>query len=250
MDRWQILLGALLLLLAGRVSAQEPSPLAPVVAEVGRLRLTEQHATIAIPDGWTRLESEILERINQAAAAQSIPIRYFEALVPHNQPDGAPVYALLQWEARATSLLTRERAEAEIRSNLEASAVASAGGTRLRIDGPRFDWDKSRIDFETHQEIEGAVSITRTTGHLGATGILWVHCYPPVGNVSPGADDHARSLTLIADSVRFDPEYVYSESAAARRIPGTKGSVASWTIPGLLGAGLVVLLWWLWRRRT
>ncbi len=219
----------------------EATPTVPALRDTQRsLRFDTQHASITVPEGWVLLDDAVLERINLAAVERSLPIRYFAGLVPPVQPEGSPVYVLFQWEGRALSLTTRERIEGEIRTNLDATIGGAPADARTSIVGPTFDWTKTRVSFRVEQTINGMPSTTLTTGHLGATGILWVHCYPPVVGAEP--DTYTPLLNGIADSVRFDPGYSFEERGGDGG-PDRQGTGrVRWVAPACVGAALAIVL--------
>lgn len=235
-----------------------PAALADGIAAAS-IRIEAHHATVSIPPGWSRLDPELLTRINDAASGSGDrSVTYLDGLVPDTQPEGVSVYALLQWEPTPTVNATPTEIERTIRANVASMAEAAAPGAQLQVSGPSFDWTNARVTFRTDHVVGGAPAATHSTGILGATGILWVHAYlPPAGApgvpTSPLEDD----LRLIAGSARFDPAYAYiapapdgpgsdREPSETSRRP--RGSRMGWLVPAAVGAA-AALTWVLLRTR-
>lgn len=223
------------------------------------MRIEAHHATLSIPPGWSRLDPELLTRINEAASGSGErTVTYLDGLVPDIQPEGVSVYALLQWEPTPIVNATPAEIERTIRANVASMAEAAAPGAQFRVSDPSFDWTSARVTFHIEHVVGGAPAATHSTGTLGATGILWVHAYlPPAGapGVTPGSleDD----LRLIAGSARFDPAYAYvapaPEGPGSDRAPSEtggrpRGSRMGWVVPAVVG-GAAALTWVLLRTR-
>jgi hypothetical protein len=230
----------------------------------GALRIEAHHAIVAIPPGWSRLSPDLLISINDATRRSGGgAVAYLDGLVPDTQPPEGLVYALLQWEETPTVGSTPAQIERTIRANLVAASGGGDPGTQIRVSEPVFDWPASRISFRSEQLAAGKQTVTDSTGVLSATGILWIHGYPPArGEAGMATDTHLASLEadlrLIASSARFDSGYAYvppPPDASGLENPGggsagakSSGTKVAWLVPLVIGLG-AVLSWVLSRPR-
>lgn len=205
------------------------------------IRNDERGYTLVLPPGWSRIDPADLALINQQGAQASPPVTYVDGFVPDEQPEGAIVYALLQWDPQLLGPLAPGEIERAIRANI-AQSRRDAGTASARITEPAFDWTQARVEFTSTMVVGDALLETRTVGRLGATGIAWLHGFAPPAHW-PEFEGAHRAL---ADSLRFDAAHAYVPPTAAPSST-TPSSGIPWTLAivpvvlvTLVVAGLII----------
>jgi hypothetical protein len=205
------------------------------------------HFALELPDGWEAMSSPELDRINALARQLRADgkVQYSAGFRKKGTLPGSYPYVLAQWQPGRGTYEDVERSLAVAKDstkNLEGPLADIA--QNLSVGSSTLDRSRNRTIHRLEMDVAllGKVQAL-SIGHLGAEGILSLHCYAR-------AADFQKFLPVfeqLNEGFQYDAGYEFTHSkvpqASKKSVAADFGSVGGAVVGMLIGAAVAGGIW-------